>query len=129
MNPCVNRRRFERFRLPPMYTPIAIRPMAAGEPGLDGHAYDISEGGVRFEVDHAIAPGTPVAIEITLPAVQETKEPERRVQAFGSVVWTDEDPDEPGPVRMAAVFTRFAGLADRARLLGQLSSGGFSRAA
>lgn len=129
MTQSVNRRRFERFRLPPMYTPIAVRPLDEGEPDLDGHAYDISEGGVRFEVDHAIAPGTPIAMEITLPATLESLEPERRVQAFGSVVWTDEDPDEPGPVRMAAVFTRFAGLGDKARLLGQLSSGSFSRAA
>jgi hypothetical protein len=128
VNQNVNRRRFERFALSPMYTPVAVRTLPEGTPGLDGHAYDISEGGLRFELDAPIAPGTPVIIDITLPPGTAGIEP-KPVSALANVVWLDTDPDEPGPVRMAAVFKRFVAPADKDRLLGHLASGRFSRAA
>lgn len=121
-----NRRQFERFALRPMYTPIVVQPAAEGEEPLEGHAYDIGEGGVRFELDRAIAPGTPAEIVITLPGAQKGG---AQVSATGNIIWLDEDPDEPGPAKMALAFTKFEGPSDRARLLAHLASGRFRRAA
>ncbi len=122
----LNRRRFERFATSPMYTPLAVRLAVAGGRVHEGHAYDISEGGVRFELDDPIAPGTPIEITITLPGA--TPRRDRSFAATGQVVWSRRDPDEPGPTQMAAVFTRFA-AADRARLVERLAGRRGSRAA
>ena len=126
-SPSTNRRRFERFALRPMYTPVAVRLMDNEQFTLEGHAYDISEGGIRFELDHPIAPGTPIAMQITLPTSQGDIGPGRSVFVMGNVVWIDDS--EPGPVQMALVITRFARLGDRERLLKRLSSGTYARAA
>ncbi len=121
----LNRRRFERFATSPMYTPLVVR--LAGGNAREGHAYDISEGGVRFELDEPIPPGTPVEITVTLPGA--TPDRDRSFAAAGHVVWSRRDPDEPGPAQMAAAFTRFADAADRVRLLERLAVGRRSRAA
>ncbi|MCC6659465.1 MAG: PilZ domain-containing protein [Phycisphaerales bacterium] len=128
MNQFVNRRGHERFAMHPMYTPVRVRLAPDSAVDLEGHAYDISEGGVRFELDEAIAPGTPLTMRIAVPAGSGNLAPQA-VCVRANVVWLDNDPDEPGPVRMAAVFTRFDNPADRGRLLAQLSRGGFARAA
>ena len=93
-----------------------------------GHVYDISEGGVRFELDEPLVPGMPVALRIVLPGGDASSR-DRGVLVHANVVWVDDDQDEPGPVRMAASFTRFAHAADREKLMKQLSSGRFARAA
>jgi hypothetical protein len=133
----INRRRFERFCLPHMYTGIAVRMLDqpafdnSGESGLTGHTYDLSEGGVQFELDRALEPGTAVALRIDLPdAVTQGWDgmgPGRAVFIFANVIWMDDS--EPGPVRMAAVFTRFARLGDRDRLIRAFASGVLARAA
>lgn len=128
MGQFTNRRSFERFAMHPMYTPVTVRLSPDAATDLEGHAYDVSEGGVRFELDEAIAPGTPVTLRITIPAGEGNASPQG-VEVQANVVWIDNDPDEPGPVRMAAVFTRFERPADRGRLLAQLTRGGFARAA
>jgi len=124
-----NRRQFERFALAPMYTPITARRLENEEFTLEGHAYNISEGGVQFELDQPIAAGTPVALQITLPTGNGTADigPGRSVFVFANIVWIDDD--EPGPIRMAAAFTRFARLGDKERLLRTMTSGRYYRAA
>lgn len=126
-----NRRRFERFALPAQYTPISLRFLDSEHFTLDGHAYDISEGGIQFELDRGIEPGTAVALQVTLPVSAWTDCPDlgpgRSIFVFANVVWLDDG--EPGPVRMAAVFSRFARAGDRERLLRQISSGRIRRAA
>jgi hypothetical protein len=119
----VNRRRHERFALPPMYSAVRVEV----KPGavFDGHCYDISEGGVQFELDHALPYGAPVELHIELPANGGDAIPPVRVIA--NVVWTDTS--EPGPVRMAAVFSRFANTTDKERLFRQIVSGRLLRAA
>lgn len=128
MSQFVNRRGHERFAMHPMYTPVSVRLAPDAADDLEGHAYDISEGGVRFELDEAIAPGTSLTMKIAVPAGSGNVAPQD-VSVRANVVWLDNDPDEPGPVRMAAVFTRFDNPGDRGRLLTQLSRGGFARAA
>lgn len=129
MTTAINRRQFERFALAPMYTPITARLLENEEFTLEGHAYNISEGGVQFELDQPIAPGTPVALQVTLPqgASEVDLGPGRSVFVFANVVWIDDE--EPGPVRMAAAFTRFARRGDKERLLRAICSGRYTRAA
>jgi len=124
-----NRRRYERLSVPPMYTPVAVRPVLESGPASDGHTYDLSEGGLQFELDHAICPGTPVIVKMELPrSFGADAEADRRdVVAFGNVVWADDS--EPGPVRMAVVFTKFASEGDRQRLLERIRRVAKSRAA
>jgi c-di-GMP-binding flagellar brake protein YcgR len=119
-NGSINRRRHERLDVPPMYTAIAVRPADARGYKMEGHAYDLSEGGVQFEVDEALAPGTPVAVRIELPnsVGLDTGDIEPPIVVFGNVVWLDDS--EPGPVRQAVAFTRFASEMDRARLVARL---------
>ncbi len=131
MTPSVNRRQHERFALRPMYTPVSVRTLDEEGFRHEGHAYDVSEGGVRFELDYPIAPGTAVAMQITLPVGQivgdEDEGPGRAVFVLGNVVWIDDS--EPGPVQMAVAITRFARVGDRERLMRQLTRGAYSRAA
>lgn len=124
----INRRRHERFSLLPMYTPIEVRGVMDDSVNFHGHVYDVSEGGIRFELDEPVVPGTAVSLFVTLPGSDAAGQ-DRSVQAFANVVWVDDDQDEPGPVRMAAAFTRFARAGDLEKLIKQLSSGRFARAA
>ena len=125
----INRRRHARFQLEPMYTPVAVRTLDKEVFDIEGHAYDISEGGIRFELDRAVPPGTKIAMQITLPNLDSREiGPGRSIFVFANVIWI-EDEDEPGPVRTAAVFTHFARAGDRERLLRQFASGRFRAAA
>lgn len=131
MHPAFNpadRRRFPRFQLEPMYAPMAVRFLDRDQFDFQGHAYDISEGGCRFELDRGIEPGTSIAMQITLPTMHTETGPGRAVFVFANVVWI-EDEDEPGPVRMACVFSRFVRVGDRERLLGHLRTGRYRAAA
>ncbi len=124
-----DRRRFPRFVLPAGYAPLKIRRLDRDIFDLDGFAYDISEGGIRFELDQPIEPGSRVAMQIMLPGLAETAiGPGRAVFVFANVVWI-EDEDEPGPVKMAAVFSNFARAIDSERLRNQLTPGRLRAAA
>lgn len=131
MSHTINRRRFERFAVSPMYTPVRVRLQSDEEFTLEGHAYDLSEGGVRFELDNPIEPGTPIALEVELPRnpgwAGDDPGPGRAVYMLANVVWCDTE--DPGPARMAAAITRFARAGDRERLMRQLTAGRFLRAA
>lgn len=124
-----NRRQFERMGLPPMYTFVSLQLDHPEPRTLEGHAYDISEGGVQFELDEPVTPGTPVQITLELPhsfGADGAGDPNpTRVRAFANVVWSDDS--EPGPVRLAAVFTRFASLTDEDLLRERLLSARRSR--
>ncbi len=123
------RRRFPRFELMAGYSPLKLRLLENEVFDIDGFGYDISEGGLRFEADRGIEPGTTIAMQIMLPTMHNSGTgPGRAVFVFANVVWI-EDEDEPGPVKMAAVFTRFARAGDRERLLGELRTGRYRRAA
>ena len=114
MTTTFDRRRSQRFLTPPMYHAISLRLLEHDDFRYDGHAYDISEGGVQFEIDRPVEPGTEVALRIALPAGFDTG-PGRAVFVTGRVIWIG-DIDEPGPVRMAVAFTRFARSGDQQRL-------------
>jgi len=117
----VNRRAYERFPLQPMYT--AITASCADGHVIDGHAYDISEGGMRIELDDALRPGDRVIVEIKLPGSNEN------IRARGDVVWVNDEIDDPGPRRHALQFAGFATATDHARLVSYLGQRRLRRAA
>lgn len=125
------RRQHARYLLPSMYTQVEARPLDSDEYKWSGHAYDISEGGMRFELDTPIEPGTTVAVRIQLPGSNSLSWADRRpVYIFATVVWVEQDDlDQPGPVRMACVFNRFVLPGDQQRLQERLRSGRYSLAA
>jgi hypothetical protein len=126
-----DRRRHTRFVLPSMYTEVEARALDAEQFEWKGHAYDVSEGGMRFELDRPIEKGKPIAVRLQLPGAQHLAASARRpVYAFANVVWVEEDDvAQGGPVRMACVFTRFVMPDDDARLRTRLRSGRYSAAA
>ena len=126
--PSVNRRRFERFTLQPAYTPVVVRTLDQEALTLEGHSYDLSEGGLKFEVDREIKAGTPVSIQITVPApLAQATGASRTVTALGTIVWSDTE--EPGPVVTGAVFTCFPRDGEKEGLLRHLGAGILRRAA
>ena len=122
------RRRFPRYLLPSMYTNVVVRRTDEEAFGPGGHAYDVSVGGMRFELDEPLEVGANIVVRIELPGADPADaEP---VYASGRVVWLEEDDlEHAGPVRMACVFQDFARPEDQDRLVRRLSSGRFSRAA
>ncbi len=119
-----NRRRHERFQLMPMYTTVTAHlHQAEDNAELAGHAYDISESGVRIELDDAVAPGHDLDVQITVPADSLD------ITASGSVIRCYESDDDPGPRRIAVEFKHFASDDDRKRLIHWLASGHLQRAA
>ena len=125
------RRQHERYLLPSMYTAIDIRPGEEDEFRFSGHAYDLSVGGMRFELDEPIEPGTEVGVRITLPGAEHLRPMHRKpIYALATVVWVEQDDLESGgPVRMACVFKTFCQLGDKERLEARLKSGRYSLAA
>ena len=125
----IDRRQFTRYALPASYSRIMVRPLDSDEFQWEGHAYDISKGGIRFELDRGVEPGTQVALRIDLPQNSMERSTSRRsVFVFANVIWMS-DPDEIGPVRLAAAFTRFARKGDEEQLQGRLSTGRYALAA
>lgn len=126
--PVYDRRRFERFALPAMYTTVRVHCVRDGRMTcLEGHAYDVSAGGMRVELDETLVPGEPVSVEITLPL--HLTGDDGAIQTLGRAAWSNDSEDDPGPVRSAIEITRFVDAADRDRLLTILGSGQFHRAA
>ena len=120
----IDQRQYERFTLTPMYSSVtARRNDSETSKELHGHAYDVSEAGVRFELDEAIDPGESISVDLTLPGTQSS------VNATGDVVWVNDEIDDPGPRRLAIQFTEFRSNEDRFRLLNYLGSAQVRRAA
>lgn len=127
LNP-IDRRGHARFRVNPGYTPVEVRVHPEDEHRLGGHVYDLSEGGVCFEIDHPIEPGARVSLKIELPLpMVGPGDAGRAVFLTGNVVWCDTE--EPGAARMAVAVTRYDRAGDRERLIRALSAGRYLRAA
>ena len=120
----IDRRAHQRYMLMPMYTTVEARRLAGdADRALLGHAYDISETGVRIELDEALEPGESIAVHLTLPGATSS------VTASADVVWVNDEMDDPGPRRMALRFTNFRSDQDYDGLLGYLGSALRRRAA
>ncbi len=93
------RRRHERFTVDPMYSSVAV---SRGTRRTDGHVYDVSLGGMRFELDRAVPKGAEIDVEIQLPGCTDA------ICAKARVVRVFDRIDDPGPRRMAVEFETFA---------------------
>jgi hypothetical protein len=125
--PAADRRAADRFGPPVGCARVVVRTDGSFSPHpdvdtrlLDGHAYDVSVSGVRFELDSPLPAGMPVDVELSLPGLVEP------VCASARIVRVFDEDDDPGPRRMAAVFTAFATPADARRLAVHLGSGYFA---
>jgi hypothetical protein len=121
-----NRRKHSRYVLPTGYTPIAVRYADADEFTLGGHAYNISQGGICFELDQPVTPGTQVGMMVTLP--EGSSAVKRAVFVLANIVWVG-DVEEPGPVEHAAAFHLFPRVGDEDLLRAALKSGRYAMAA
>ena len=114
----IERRQHQRFRLPALYTSVIIEPRVENSvPQLCGHAYDISQSGVRIELDEPLEIGQSVQVHLELPGGNKD------VHVAASVVWVNPAEDDPGPRRMALRFAEFKTPADEAHLMGYLEAG------
>ncbi|MEM7230089.1 MAG: PilZ domain-containing protein [Planctomycetota bacterium] len=118
-----NRRVAERVAVPPMYSEIRLHQDGDDHEKLEGHIYDVSSSGIRLELDEPVDPGANVCVEIDLPGLEAS------VDARGTVVWVNDDLDDPGPRRMAVQFDAFQSDDDRARLVRFLGQSRTRRAA
>ncbi len=116
-----DRRQHTRYTLAAGYAPMTIR-LVDQSREIEGMAYDISSGGLRFEADEAVRPGIRISAKIELPGEQG------KVVAFINVVWL-EDEEDPAPYKMAGIFAGFASADDEARLMAALGAGRYRVAA
>ena len=104
------KREHPRYKLPAMYSLIRVRIADRQSELAQGHIYDVSRSGLRFELDHPIDPGTRVDVRAMLPGFQHAS-----IMAHGTVVRVHDDKDEPGPVRMGLRIDGFADVSYEAR--------------
>lgn len=128
MNTAINRRQHERFSVAPMYSSIAVRPIDQASYTEEGHAYDISETGVCFDLDRGYAPGTELAMRIDLSEMHERDQAPNIIFVVGKVVWADDD-EVNGPVRMALSVNKYPREGDREKLVERFGAGKLRRAA
>lgn len=106
------RRIHTRYKLAPMYSPVTVQVIENMKIlRSEGHAYDISESGLRIELDEPLEIGQTVALNLTLPCEEAS------LFVAADVVWVNDEIDDPGPRRMALTFTDFLSEVDRIRLL------------
>ena len=115
-------RRSPRLKLPAMYTSARVRPSGHDRYCWSGHIYDVSEKGMRIELDRAINPGTRLEVRASLPGTSRTT-----FHVMGHVVRLH-DEDELGPMRMGLVFDQFTRNTDQLRLNAYLSGAGLEAA-
>lgn len=106
-----DQRQHPRIKVPAMYTLIRARVQGSNRYNWTGHIYDVSLGGVRFELDMPIDVGTQLELRGMLPGSGHTT-----FRATGKVVRIHSDPREPGPAIMALQFQAFQSPMDRHRL-------------
>ena len=119
-----NSRRAPRLKLPAMYTLVRVRPVGERAYPWTGYIYDVSQHGMRFELDEALEPGTRVDVRAVLPGGRPVT-----FRATGRVVRLHDDADDPGPIRMGMAFEAFDEDADAVQLDGYLSGNGLRDAA
>jgi hypothetical protein len=86
---------------------------------FEGHAYDVSLNGLRFELDEPLEEGTPIEVELHLPGLLQS------IRSTGRVVRVLDEFEEAGPQRMAVAFRSFSSPLDASRLTKHLASGFF----
>lgn len=104
-------RQHPRVKVPAMYTLVRARVVGSTKYTWTGHIYDISVGGLRFELDMPVEVGTQLELRGMLPGGGHTT-----FRVVGRVVRIHSDPEERGPVVMGLQFESFQSPMDRQRL-------------
>lgn len=107
-----DRRNAERFRLETALVFVVVgahgdTPETKGH--FEGHAYDISDSGIRVELDAALPVGTPVDVSMQFPGCGAA------IRLVGTVARLFDEIDDPGPRRMG-LHAHAATEADARRL-------------
>ncbi|MEO0474889.1 MAG: PilZ domain-containing protein [Planctomycetota bacterium] len=106
-----DQRQHPRIKVPAMYTLIRARILGSNRYNWTGHIYDVSLGGVRFELDMPIEVGTELEIRGMLPGSGHTT-----FRAVGRVVRVHTEEGDHGPAIMGLQFESFQSPMDRHRL-------------
>jgi len=117
MTALAEQRTTERYGVNAPYTAVRVEPRNGVGVPLEGHAYDVSATGLRFELDEALKVGEPLSLELLLPGAGGW------VRLAGRVVRLFDEADDPGPRRMAVHVDSFENELHRERLLGHLDRG------
>jgi len=118
-------RRHPRLKVSAPYSLIRVRLRGRDRYKWTGHVYDVSEGGLRFELDAPLPAGSEVEVRVMLPGDNHTT-----FRASGRVVRLhDHEAEDAGPVRMAMTFDTFANAVDQHRLAHYLDRRGLRLAA
>ncbi len=112
-------RQTPRLKLPAMYTMLRARLADDQRYRWNGHLYDISMSGLRFELDLPVETGTLIQVRAMLPGSTHTT-----IEAQGRVVRLHSDEDEQGPSRMGMTIDKFVGPMDRKKLTDYLTGHG-----
>lgn len=124
-----DRRQFERFALEAAYSPITVNRISDGKMmELTGFVYDISEGGLRIELDERLQLGEHVNVEFVPPMVN-LDDNCTVIRAACEVVWINDEIDDPAMPRMALSITKYQDHQGRNSLIQFLGSGHARRAA
>ncbi|MEM7627268.1 MAG: PilZ domain-containing protein [Planctomycetota bacterium] len=123
-DPAAESRTFPRLKVPAMYSLVRARPAGGDRYLWTGHIYDVSLSGMRFELDHALEPGTAVEVRGILPGQAHVT-----FRATGTVVRFHDDNPELGPARMGMNFDSFHSETDQTRLTDYLGDHGLKIAA
>lgn len=106
-----DQREHPRIKVPAMYTLLRARVLGSSKYTWTGHIYDVSVGGMRFELDMPIEPGTQLELRGMLPGSGHTT-----FRAIGRVVRVHSDREERGPAILGLKFESFQSPMDRQRL-------------
>jgi len=102
-------RQHTRYTVPAMYSLVRARSRDEEHFCRTGHVYDISLGGMRFELDEPIPPGQDIDLRAMLPGPEHVT-----FRATGTIKRLhNDDPDDRGPTRLAVEFKHFPSHADR----------------
>jgi len=100
-----------RFAVPAMHVPVTIRRITSMTlQRLDGHVYDLSRGGMRFEIDQPLSVDEHIHFALDLPCGEGS------VAGTARVVRVHDELDDPGPRRMAVQFISFDDETNLSRL-------------
>ncbi|MCE9618747.1 MAG: PilZ domain-containing protein [Planctomycetes bacterium] len=116
LNP--ERRGNQRFTLRPDVSRVVVH---CDKVPFEGHAYDISNCGIRLELDEALQVGK--RIDIDLYTTGTFKE----IRFSGVVTRIFDEIDDPGPRRMGIEITKFTDKEDEKRLITLLKGGSNGR--
>jgi hypothetical protein len=119
----LNRRNAERFKLGTALVAVVVGAhgrTAETKGFFEGHAYDVSQDGIRIELDSTLPVGTPVEVEMHMPGMGA-------IRLIGEVAREFDEIDDPGPRRMGIHVVRGATAADMTRFERLLDQGSLGR--